>query len=54
MANMFQAKDQRKNPQENPNEVKTGNLPNKDKDSEDVPGYWLRMEAQIKKDTRDT
>lgn len=53
MANMFQAKEQDKNPQENPNEVEIGNLPNKDNDSEDVPGFWKRMEAQIKKDTRD-
>lgn len=51
---MFQVKDQGKNPQENPNEVKTGNSPNRDKDSEDVPGLWQRMEAQIKKDTGDT
>lgn len=53
MANMFQAKEQDKNLQENPNEVEIGNLPNKDNDSEDVPGFWKRMEAQIKKDTRD-
>lgn len=52
MANMFQAKEQDKKPQENPNEVEIGNLPNKDIDSEDVPGFWKRMEAQIKKNKK--